>query len=365
MADTLVTVDETNKGNTKGEERTWSELLPELLCSIRSSLFAGDSIIFGAVCKSWQLIPFPQPLLMPIHDSLSIQSPCLMFFSRKNYVFNFFDPIRTATYQVDIPKLVDADIRFSKDGWLIMCQGRQTIFLFNPLTKEKIELPDIPECTAFTTVCFSNPPTSSNCQVFGIQSYSHHSVTIGILKVGEEVWTVDDVENNCNFKVTDCSPVMCNGLYYCLGFAGNFGVFDPEDNSWTICGKRHRQLKRSEQRFLIESDGDLFAVFASRDGRQACVLKLDFLDKAWHEVQSLGDRMLYVCYRGSFSKKAVVRGTSNKIYFPKFFDSNGVFYSLTTRKFHTFFGNYSRGDFYGTKEMKHCAWINPMPSMRM
>ncbi|CAK9138855.1 unnamed protein product, partial [Ilex paraguariensis] len=155
------------------------------------------------------------------------------------------------------------------------------------------------------------------------------------------------------------SPVKCNGLYYWLDTAGNLGIFDPKDNecSWTVCDKPLRRLNNSQQSFMIESDGELFTVFVGCDGRQVHVFKLDFSEEAWHEVQSLGDKMVHVSYRSSFSEKAVVRGTGNKIYFPKFYGGNGVFYSLGTRKFHSFVGNFSKEDFYDMKDMKHCTWI--------
>ncbi|CAK9157696.1 unnamed protein product [Ilex paraguariensis] len=182
---------------------------------------------------------------MPIHDSPPFGSPCLMFLNKKNRLFNFFDPTRNATYQADIPELVDANIRCSKEGWLLMCQGDETVFFFNPFSKEKIKLPDIPICYAFTTMCFSTPPTSLDCQVFGIESIGYDTVSIGTFKVG--------------------------------------------DGSWTI---------------------NLYVVYG--DGRQVDVLKLDLKKAAWHEVQSLGDKMMYVCHFGSFPEKAVVRGSSNK-----------------------------------------------------
>ena len=108
--------------------------------------------------------------------------------------------------------------------------------------------------------------------------------------------------------VAKCNPVMCNGLFCCLGWTGNIGILDlkEHESSWTTCGKPKQLLGKSQQNFLIESDGDLFTVVVNRDGRQVDVLKQDLKKAAWHEVQSLVDKMLYVCHFGSFSEKAVV-----------------------------------------------------------
>ncbi|KAL6988283.1 hypothetical protein U1Q18_014033 [Sarracenia purpurea var. burkii] len=345
--------------------RSLSDLPDDLLSLILSNLFARDYITFRAVCKSWNSIStIPRPLKLPIDFPLS-QCPYLMFFHGRTHSFNFFHPICNAAYQTEIPELSNVQICFSKNDWLLMSQGFRTVFFFNPFTKARIDLPDIPEEAAygFISMCFSSPPTSPDCVVVGFTSVGY-SVDIGTFKFGGDEWTVVNYDNgDRSFQALRCPPVLCNGSYYFLGDSGELGVYDPTDDegegSWDICGKPSQKLKNSQQGYIVESDGDLLSVFIANEGSRVYVLKRDFSNNSWRKVESLGDKMLYLCIRTSLAETAMVKGAGNKIYLPMFYGNEGVFYSLATRKFHCFSGTYCGNNLYDTKHMKHCAWVKP------
>ncbi|KAH7866640.1 hypothetical protein Vadar_023092 [Vaccinium darrowii] len=84
---------------------------------------------------------------------------------------NLFHPLYKDTYRMDIPELSGAFLRYSKNGWLLMSRGRHSVFFFNPFTKAKIDLPDLPHNFNFTTISFSSAPTSSNCMVFVVHVF--------------------------------------------------------------------------------------------------------------------------------------------------------------------------------------------------
>jgi hypothetical protein len=54
---------------------------------------------------------------------------------------------------------------------------------------------------------------------------------------------------------------------------------------------------------------------------------------------------------------ANIPGMENKIYFPRFYDQSIVFYSLETKKYHTFENELV--NFESVREPLNCSWIEP------
>ncbi|KAF5945481.1 hypothetical protein HYC85_015709 [Camellia sinensis] len=79
----------------------------------------------------------------------------------------------------------------------------------------------------------------------------------------------------------------------------------------------------------------------------------------WQDVQSLGNKMLFLSHGASLLVEAVKEGMANKIYFPNFHGENGVFYSLDTGKYHSIVGNYSSTTPFNFVEQvsSTCTWI--------
>ncbi|KAJ4972528.1 hypothetical protein NE237_005702 [Protea cynaroides] len=318
---------------------SWADIPQELLSLIQSYLFAGDRICFRAVCRSWQKslkVPLP---IDSMDYSMMVSSSCLMSFSTKGNI-DLFYPMYNSRYTLELDEeLFGAWICFSKDGWLLLFQSEGSMFLFNPFTKARIELPDFPHDGGFDAFCFTSTPTSSDCIVFGIHSDSY-KVKIFITHVGEESWNVYHLKNKKRWRVFNCinmsvslssisfypsqsNPVFYGGLFYCLDEQGKLGYFDPERGRWIY-----------DQNFLVECDGNLLAV-------------LDQPKMIWKNVKSLGDWMLFLSENTCFSTKGVVRGMGNKIYIPRFYGKHSVFYSLATKRYHTFDGGRLK-IFYGT-----------------
>ena len=169
----------------EGQNGSWPELPQDVLCLVSAHLFIWDLLAFRAICKSWQSItPINRPLL-PLMDSPHSQSPCLI--SLNNHTCKFFHPIQNDTYQMHIPELQGASIRFSKYGWLLLSRKDCSIFFFHPFNRIKIEIPRYPKEDAFQTMCFSSPPDSIDCFVFGI---TFDGAKFGIIRRGEAYWTI-------------------------------------------------------------------------------------------------------------------------------------------------------------------------------
>ncbi|KAF9613572.1 hypothetical protein IFM89_009242 [Coptis chinensis] len=138
----------------------WIDLPMDILRSIAMHLpSSADYMNFGSVCKSFALSIPQRPL--------TTQYPQLMF-SNRTSLCSFCDLMHNVTYCFDMPDLLGARIRFSKDGWCLMSKGDYSMFFFNPFTKVTVTLPDLPKHFANDGFSFTQVPTSPDCIVFGI-----------------------------------------------------------------------------------------------------------------------------------------------------------------------------------------------------
>ncbi|KAG5537396.1 hypothetical protein RHGRI_024734 [Rhododendron griersonianum] len=337
--------------------RDWSTLPIELLSLISSSLFPDDFGRFCCVCKKWKLVPslpVPRPTQCPIPQSQWL----MLYRGCSKMELNFSHPLYKDTYRMDIPELSGALLRCSKDGWLLMSRGKHSVFFFNPFTKAKIDLPDLPHNYYFNAISFSRAPTSSDCMVFGIYA-SFDRVKFSVISRGEEKWTGDQLEGEQDFHHSPTNPVFYNELVYCLGEDGTLGVFNPKDFSWKAVQNPEKSRHFLFESYLMECDGKLMAVFVGKKGRGVSVYTLDDSKMAWERVYDLGSKMLFVSHAASFSATKVVKGMENKIYFPRFCGKHGVFFSLATHRYESFGSRLSRKDFQGMEEPLHCCWIVP------
>jgi hypothetical protein len=371
MAEKIVRYSKEDRETKQELDRSWSDLLPELLCLVSSHLLAGDFITFRSICKSWRSSTSLIRPVPPLIDSPHSLSPCLMSIGYPKC--KFFHPTYYGTCEMHIPELLGARIRFSKYGWLLLSRDEDdyndyNIFFFNPFTKVKIELPNYIEERAFTTMCFSSPPTSPNCFVLGICGW----YIFGIIKPGEKHWTYRTIFENSKFEPSHCNPILYEGLCYCLGKKGDIGVFDPNSNpsKWTtyyVTTEPHRR------NYLVESDGKLLALFEGNE-EETLIQVFELLPKlqtikkikpskmVWRRLRNLGNRMLYISLGGSFLEPVVARGTGNKIYLPMIQHNKNIFYYLSSSMYQSFNGDYSSTNTYNVEEVQNCCWIQAMPT---
>ncbi|KAH7861482.1 hypothetical protein Vadar_026732 [Vaccinium darrowii] len=169
--------------------------------------------------------------------------------------------------------------------------------------------------------------------------------------------------NNMSIFLSHYSPVFHKVEFYCLGQHGNSGVFNPNGAYWRVLDIPHKQPQLlhpkvpHERNFLLECDGELLSI--SFMGKLFSVSKLDSVERAWHEVDCLGDQMLFVSNTSSLLAKRVVQGMKNKVYLLRINGKCGVFYSLTSGLFQTFGNDFSHKDLFGTTEVLNCYWIEP------
>ncbi|CAH9140447.1 unnamed protein product [Cuscuta epithymum] len=370
------------KKDEEEERACWGDLNEELLCCILSRLdVMGDEASFECVCKSWKLAAARMPAFASHHDppppppSDSLFSvPHLMYLDPKTGRFNFQDPTRrgATTYSVHIPQLLGEDVHcyYASCGWMLLRQGPNSYFLFNPSTGGRVDLPPVSVhdmgTISFEVMCFSGSPTSPSCRIVGFVSWEPEQVAyIGTTMVGAGSWSVfaDTINYGPGgFEVSSkCPPIACDGNFYVLGESGNLGrlCFRPNMVWSDAFGKPARQLFQTfKHQFLLESDGDIMCVATLEDtSGEVCVLKLDPHTHVWQTVDDLQGKVFYVSHYASFSRKAVHRATANKIFFPRSHHNRGLFYYLATKEWRNFPHSFSSPSYHYTKPLLRSAWI--------
>ncbi|CAI9108488.1 OLC1v1008086C1 [Oldenlandia corymbosa var. corymbosa] len=357
----------------EGDESHMLCLLPqEILELIESYLFIGDRLAFKATCQATKLLQNP-PLTYEKSKHCPYFSCPKLILRRNDDDVQLFDFAYNSLYVSEIPEFKDAEIRCSKYGWLLMSNGNsKSLFLFNPFTNQKrIDIPWI-TLDHVTAMSFDFPPTSSSWSVFGV-FYHEEGELAGLISVANvksgkrsQNWRVRNIfKKPDNFQVSTGALVSHNDRYYFLDVKGRVALFDPEHRRQYFysqpIGFRDVNSENVNQSFLVAGldGGDVFAVIVSHDATKVSVYKLNPGNKRWVRVESLENIMVFVSVTSSFWAKAAEKWMGNKIYFPKFHGENGIFYSLTTQKYHSYDGRFSTQEPSQLIDMDSATWIQP------
>ncbi|OMO65028.1 F-box protein [Corchorus olitorius] len=386
------------------EEDLWGRSLPaELLELILSKLFfVVDIHNFHAVCKTWRSITVsisPPRQLPPPLSYVDSSFPLLIQFMERGRMYSLFHPLYKYTWDMEFPPQVRDGMKFmyfAKYGWSLIRVAQVSdhqypyLFLFNPLTQEIKKLPTMP--MPFLSFClresmlFTCPPDSqsSDCSVVAIFAHAVDHSSIYVHKLGQADWKKHDLQTeNCLNFLPYSNLILYQGLYYCLDLEGNLGVFDIQDiqHSWIVHHIEHEFLpcedssSDDDEDFpwkvslgdlvsLVEHNGRLLVVYINSGDPD--VFELDLERKVCVPLKSLGKKTaLFVSRGASFSQRAVVSGTGNKVFGPLvlmnqngtygIYDDSFRFYSFTTGKYHSFFDNLS--NLYGVKYVRDRSWL--------
>ncbi|CAI9114958.1 OLC1v1015785C1 [Oldenlandia corymbosa var. corymbosa] len=164
--------------------------------------------------------------------------------------------------------------------------------------------------------------------------------------------------------------VYQNNQYYLLDVKGRLGIYSPEQrvkfdfSSWTV-GFLDLDQKLVNLSFLAaggEEDGpEIYAVILSHNGTKVWVYGFNPAENIWVRVENLSGIMVFDSDTAYFWTRATVPLMGNKIYFPEFHGKDGVFYSLTTKKYHSYDGRFSGEGLHGCKDYlaSSSIWIKP------
>jgi hypothetical protein len=127
------------------------------------------------------------------------------------------------------------------------------------------------------------------------------------------------------FKTSfSCNPVMHRGKLYCLGQAGNLGVYDPGKVKWRVLPKPASFGSEFQYKncYLVESQGELLAALTGgNSGMPAAihVLRLNEKKMNWERMESLGGRSLFTGTASSLSMARPPQSMANKVFLPRFY----------------------------------------------
>lgn len=337
-------------------------LSPDLFELIFRRLCLVDYLHFRATCKWFHSVaPSIQwRMASQRFENLSL-SPWLTFLE-KDGACAFIDPRCGDKYFISLPQpLKESNVLCgTKHGWLLLIEDVNLPFLYNPFTQVILRLPlclsSIETCTS---IGISSPPCTSECVLVVIQKKM-----VAFCMLGGTVWRGKFIKTD--FLIDDNSPVFYRGAFYCLGQKGNLAILKLNDEeqegpfavTFNVLTKPKPPCTGYIQNFLVECDGELLSVFVGPFGKWVRVFKLNESKMTWIRVESLGDYMLFLSSKSSFSAKAQTPGMENKIYFPRFCGQSIVFYSLETCKYQSFQSE-DAVDFYSSREKLDCCWIEP------
>lgn len=223
-----------------------------------------------------------------------------------------------------IPEMRNKLICTSCHGWLVLLDKESfNCFLLNPVSMEKIMLPQVSQVIPFITCILSSAPTGPDCAVIFLRS---KTPCVTFLRLGESEWIEQDLISEEIIR----QAIVCGGKIYGFNFPGylctvkivgsnlvvtQLGV--EEIPMYTIPDAFRRWFR------LVESCGELFAVVKYYLGgtmktRHIEVYKMDFPRLAWTKVESLGNRAFFLAGTSCNFSGSAVPGSGvkqNCIYF--------------------------------------------------
>ncbi|KAJ4788974.1 F-box protein family-like [Rhynchospora pubera] len=321
--------------------RQWDELPIELVELLFPRLSLVDCLRLPSVCKGWsktssffwkgRVCPWLMHLPNLKYRSCKFFDPCKEYTQKSNAVLGAHDHL---------------SLHFSKDGWVVITEGKKSVFLLNPFTSQVINLPLLPSKDYFFDgISFTSVPTSPDFVVYGFFfQICGEFVEISSWRPGEEEWSVLQFWQSIPFFPSSNNPVLLRGEFYCLGRKGELGVFNPELETWNVLCKLepiHLTVPHygNECCHLLELDGDLISVFRTDDIRTSIrAFKLDQLEMVWKKLEHLGGMTFFVDRRNSIAITSPEKNYANRIYVPWFEDgmnsNKGIFYCMEDNKYH-------------------------------
>jgi hypothetical protein len=364
----LLQTDSTGKDdeNEMVVSRKWDELPVEMVELLLTRLSLVDCLRLPSVCKAWS----------QASSSLEKRNdwPWLMHLPNLKYrQCKFFDPFYCKEYTIKCDELAASDhlaLRFSKNGWVVVTEGNQRVFLLNPFTAQIFNLPALTsldfilptlEDYIFDGISFTSVPTSPDFIVYGFFfQVCGKFVSISMWRPGEEEWTTIEFVPYVPFLPSFNNPVLFRGEFYCLGRKGELGVFNPELETWTVLSNPEpvylvEPHYGDEYCYLMELNGDLISVFGTDDTQKAIrAFKLDQSKMVWRKLEDLGDMTLFVDRRNSIAIRSPEKKYANRIYITRWegVDSKkGIFYSMEDHKYYP--------SVHSMEEPVTCVWMEP------
>ncbi|XXG83729.1 hypothetical protein AAC387_Pa10g1420 [Persea americana] len=297
------------KDNSKRSVIPWSDLPEILLYLVCSHLRFGDFLSFQRVCSTWRAAAKQL--------GHCLNSPLLMLPSLGEGFHHLKCPLDRRWYMLTVPP--DFSLTYqclgSFHGWLLMVHAvtRDIIFLFNPFTSTRIDLPQWGG-TIIYKATLSSAPKDPNCTVI-ILDESHWSFSF--CRIGDVEWTRRDSDSTF---LTDA--LMFRGKFYLLCSQ------KPATNTIPLLNVEYLELPHQPYSdavidnvsHLVESAGELLLVVKRYDLPDILpfdfmVFKLDPSTSLWIETKKIGNRVLFLGRSSASFNATELRCKENQIYF--------------------------------------------------
>lgn len=340
----------------------WSDLPPELLQTVATTLPSiANYIRFRAVCQNWRRAAPISTLYLPR------EFPWLMLpLSRCSTRRRFFNPLTKNLHRLTLPEASHSRRRAGSSlGWLVLIDESPSIFLINPLTRDRIALPPLssfPNVTNFDfysigreytvrspendldfyslkemrdgfikkVILSHSPYHDPNFFAFAILNQHEN---LAYCKNGYNSWRIID-----EARLYSEDVIYFNGAFYAVDRFGSIAICDMNNGELPVVKIIHvEQQIDGDMKYLVDAMGDLLLVARYLDFEidieyyvEVCktvkfnVFRFDWNAKKWEKLASLDDKVLLLGENSSLALLASdytgCRG--NSIYFTD--DYSGV-----------------------------------------
>ncbi|XP_050281229.1 F-box/kelch-repeat protein At1g57790-like [Quercus robur] len=239
----------------------------------------------------------------------------------------FFDVSKNHYQTKNIPEMCNKLIYACSHGWLVLVDpDSMDCYLWNPISLEKALLPSLKSIN-YSCCILSSSPSDPECHILFFNRLENSLLVCqkGDFEFNEQV---DIFAEDVNLK----NVAMVGKTIYCL--ASRYTLYTAEVVGRTVQFTRiimeelpwpsPLDLPRFDA-FIVESCGELFLVhmmffgFRMEEVYGFFVFRMDFEEKRWVKVKSIGDRTIFLCQHnntGCMHSLATELGIkTNSIYF--------------------------------------------------
>ncbi|CAA7051607.1 unnamed protein product [Microthlaspi erraticum] len=258
--------------------------------------------------------------------------------------YGFDDPVekKKTKAMMGFPELSKHScIVYSNDGWLLIKESPSNDvkhFLFNPFTRERINLPTNGLRMATMKFAFSCAPTKKDCLVFGIDTWSvslYGRVRISTWHLGATTWVEEDFPDVISVGGTR-NILYSDGLFY-MAAEVSLGVFDASARTWNVLPVQPITIAGVDAcdtiRWLTEYKGQIYLVDAS--SAEPMVFRLNRLESVWEKKETLDGSSIFVSDGSCVMASGLTGSMINVLYFWKRPVKPKVYHSRSPRKFTT------------------------------
>ncbi|XP_051139550.1 F-box protein SKIP23-like [Andrographis paniculata] len=345
----------------------WADLPPELLQTVATRLpTLADYIRFRVVCKNWRASALVSRFYLPR------EFPWLMLpLSRSSGGRRFFNPLTKNLHRLTLPEASHGRRRAgSSHGWLVLIDESPSIFIINPLTRDRISLPPLssfPNVMKFDfysigreytlrspendlyyynlrqmrdafikKVILSHSPYEGS-KFIALALLNRHE-NLAYCENGHGPWKIIDEARSF---IEDA--IYFNSSFYAVNKFGSLAICDLYGASPKVKFINVGQQIGGDMQYLVNAMGDLLLVSRYLEFEidiehylEVCktvkfhVLRFEWNEQRWESIDNLGDKLLFLGANSSMAQLASDHPgcTGNRIYFTD--DYSGANYESIT-----------------------------------